>query len=171
MFLQAQIDEFEKRLTAVHTRGLENVESPEMDEENQKQGGPSERTVTQTPLGTKGRTRTKRGWYSEDLVVQGCPVVCNRACRKDSYCFVTRILSFVTGQSKPSVSNRGDDSFVTPQRTRKSKKPVVTFSSDEEEDEEGECDNFDNSVFHLHRHYRFCCPFKSSFCTIDLLLW
>ncbi|XP_030249337.1 condensin complex subunit 1 [Sparus aurata] len=97
---KAQIDEFEKRLTAVHTRGLENVESPEMDEENQKQGGPSERTVAQTPLGTKGRTRTKRG------------------------------------QSKPSVSNRGDDSFVTPQRTRKSKKPVVTFSSDEEEDEE-----------------------------------
>uniref|UniRef100_A0A671WGM3 Condensin complex subunit 1 n=1 Tax=Sparus aurata TaxID=8175 RepID=A0A671WGM3_SPAAU len=64
---KAQIDEFEKRLTAVHTRGLENVESPEMDEENQKQGGPSERTVAQTPLGTKGRTRTKRGRYSEDL--------------------------------------------------------------------------------------------------------
>ncbi|XP_073342273.1 condensin complex subunit 1 [Pagrus major] len=97
---KAQIDEFEKRLTAVHTRGLENVESPEMDEDNQKQGGPSERTVVQTPLGTRGRTRTKRG------------------------------------QTKPSVSNRGDDSFVTPQRTRKSKKPVVTFSSDEEEDEE-----------------------------------
>ncbi|XP_036930749.1 condensin complex subunit 1 [Acanthopagrus latus] len=97
---KAQIDEFEKRLTAVHTRGLENVESPEMDEENQKQGGPSERTVAQTPLGNKGRTRTKRG------------------------------------QSKPSISNHGDDSFVTPQRTRKSKKPVVIFSSDEEEDEE-----------------------------------
>uniref|UniRef100_A0A671WH63 Condensin complex subunit 1 n=1 Tax=Sparus aurata TaxID=8175 RepID=A0A671WH63_SPAAU len=64
---KAQIDEFEKRLTAVHTRGLENVESPEMDEENQKQGGPSERTVAQTPLGTKGRTRTKRGQSKAEL--------------------------------------------------------------------------------------------------------
>lgn len=45
---------------------------------------------------------------------------------------------FVTGQSKPSVSSRSDDSFVTPQKSRKSKKPVITFSSDEEEDEEGE---------------------------------
>lgn len=44
----------------------------------------------------------------------------------------------VTGQAKPSVSSRGDDSFVTPQKSRKSKKPVITFSSDEEEDEEGE---------------------------------
>uniref|UniRef100_A0A671WJ58 Condensin complex subunit 1 n=1 Tax=Sparus aurata TaxID=8175 RepID=A0A671WJ58_SPAAU len=165
---KAQIDEFEKRLTAVHTRGLENVESPEMDEENQKQGGPSERTVAQTPLGTKGRTRTKRGRYSEDLAVQG-PAVCNRACRKDGYCFVTRIFFFVTGQSKPSVSNRGDDSFVTPQRTRKSKKPVVTFSSDEEEDEEGECNDFDNSVFHLHRHYRLCCPFQSNSHFVQLI--
>ncbi|XP_049903472.1 condensin complex subunit 1-like [Epinephelus moara] len=97
---KAQIDEFEKRLTAVHTRGLENVESPEMDEENQKEGGPSEKTVTRTPLPTRGRTRSKRG------------------------------------QAKPSVSSRGDDSFVTPQKSRKSKKPVITFSSDEEEDEE-----------------------------------
>lgn len=45
---------------------------------------------------------------------------------------------FVAGQTKPSVSSRGDDSFVTPQKSRKSKKPVITFSSDEEEDEEGE---------------------------------
>lgn len=44
----------------------------------------------------------------------------------------------LAGQAKPSVSAR-DDSFVTPQRTRKPKKPVITFSSDEEEDEEGEC--------------------------------
>lgn len=45
---------------------------------------------------------------------------------------------FVAGQAKPSVSSHGDDSFVTPQKSRKSKKPVITFSSDEEEDEEGE---------------------------------
>uniref|UniRef100_A0A3Q1J8Q8 Condensin complex subunit 1 n=2 Tax=Anabas testudineus TaxID=64144 RepID=A0A3Q1J8Q8_ANATE len=97
---KAQIDEFEKRLTAVHTRGLENVESPEMDDENQKEGGSTDKTVMRTPLPAKGRPRTKRG------------------------------------QTKPSVSSRGDDSFVTPQRSRKSKKPVITFSSDEEEDEE-----------------------------------
>uniref|UniRef100_A0A8D3DD63 Condensin complex subunit 1 n=1 Tax=Scophthalmus maximus TaxID=52904 RepID=A0A8D3DD63_SCOMX len=41
---KAQVDEFEKRLTAVHTRGLENVESPEMEEENQRDGS-SEKTV------------------------------------------------------------------------------------------------------------------------------
>ncbi|XP_051261958.1 condensin complex subunit 1 [Dicentrarchus labrax] len=97
---KAQVDEFEKRLTAVHTRGLENVESPEMDEENQKQGGSTEKTVMQTPQPARGRPRTKRG------------------------------------QAKPSVSSRGDDSFVTPQKSRKSKKPIISFSSDEEEDEE-----------------------------------
>ncbi|XP_019948456.2 condensin complex subunit 1 [Paralichthys olivaceus] len=96
---KAQVDEFEKRLTAVHTRGLENVESPEMDEENQNEGS-SEKTVTRTPLPTRGRTRGKRG------------------------------------QIKPSASSHGEESFVTPQKSRKSKKPVITFSSDEEEDEE-----------------------------------
>ncbi|KAM9352803.1 condensin complex subunit 1 [Symphorus nematophorus] len=97
---KAQVDDFEKRLTAVHTRGLENVESPEMEEENQPQGGSHEKTVTRTPLPTRGRAQPKRG------------------------------------QAKPSVSGHGEDSFVTPQKTRKSKKPVITFSSDEEEDEE-----------------------------------
>lgn len=52
------MDEFEKRLTAVHTRGLENVESPEMEEENQREGGS---TVLRTPLPTKGRPKSKRG--------------------------------------------------------------------------------------------------------------
>ncbi|KAF7670129.1 hypothetical protein LDENG_00050230 [Lucifuga dentata] len=97
--LKAQVDEFEKRLTAVHTRGLENVESPEMEEENQKEGGSTERTALRTPLPTKGRPKSKRV------------------------------------QAKPPISSHGDVSFVTPQRSRKSKKPVVTFSSDEEEDE------------------------------------
>lgn len=72
---QAQVDEFEKRLTAVHTRGLENVESPEMDEENQREGGSTEKTVTRTPLPTRGRPRTKRGQYSEDFALKA-PVVC-----------------------------------------------------------------------------------------------
>ncbi|XP_034409626.1 condensin complex subunit 1 isoform X2 [Cyclopterus lumpus] len=97
---KAQVDEFEKRLTAVHTRGLENVESPEMNEENPKEGGSSEKTVMRTPLPTRGRARAKRG------------------------------------QAKPSVSGRGDDSFVTPQKSRKSKKPVITFSSEEDEEDE-----------------------------------
>ncbi|XP_068426769.1 condensin complex subunit 1 isoform X2 [Clinocottus analis] len=97
---KAQVDEFEKRLTAVHTRGLENVESPEMDEENPKEGGSSEKTVMRTPLPTRGRARPKRG------------------------------------QATPSVSGRGDESFVTPQRSRRSKKPVITFSSEEEEEDE-----------------------------------
>lgn len=57
---QAQIDEFEKLLTAVHTRGLENVESPEMDEENPKEGS-SEKTAIRTPLPSKGRPKTRRG--------------------------------------------------------------------------------------------------------------
>ncbi len=139
---QAQVDEFEKRLTAVHTRGLENVESPEMDEENQKEGGSAEKTVTRTPLPTRGRPRAKRGQFSQDFTFAG-PAACKCSCRK-TFHFV-----LVAGQAKPSVSGRGDESFVTPQRTRKSKKPVITFSSDEEEDEEGECSHFIKSTFDL----------------------
>ncbi|KAM3872854.1 condensin complex subunit 1-like [Diretmus argenteus] len=97
--LKAQVDEFEKRLTAVHTRGLENVESPEMEEENQKEGGSSEKKVLRTPLPTRGRTRSKKG--------QGKTPICK------------------------------DDSLVTPRKSaRKTKKPAITFSSDEEEHEE-----------------------------------
>lgn len=92
---KAQVDEFEKRLTAVHTKGLENVESPETEEENQK----AQKTVMRTPLPTKGSVKTRKG------------------------------------RTKASVSSQ-DDSFVTPQRSRKSKKQMITFSSDEEEDEE-----------------------------------
>lgn len=61
---QAQVDEFEQRLTAVHTRGLENVESPEMDEENQKAGVSAEKTVTRTPAPTRGRLKSKEGQES-----------------------------------------------------------------------------------------------------------
>lgn len=136
---QAQVDEFEKRLTAVHTRGLENVESPEMDEENQKEGGSTEKTVARTPLPARGRPRAKRGQFSQGFTFTG-PAVCKRSCRK------TVDFVLVTGQAKPSVSGHGDDSFVTPQKTRKSKKPVITFSSDEEEDEEGERSHFINST-------------------------
>uniref|UniRef100_A0A1A8A4T2 Condensin complex subunit 1 n=1 Tax=Nothobranchius furzeri TaxID=105023 RepID=A0A1A8A4T2_NOTFU len=97
---KAQVDDFEKRLTAVHTRGLENVESPEMDEENQKAEGSTKRMVACTPRPTRGRQKSKRG------------------------------------QSKSSISGCDDDAFVTPRQSRKSRKPAVTFSSDEEEDED-----------------------------------
>ncbi|CAL8360392.1 unnamed protein product [Arctogadus glacialis] len=96
--LKAQLDEFEKRLTAVHTRGLENVESPEVEE-----GGSAE-NVSHTPQPARGRARSTRG------------------------------------QSKQAVLSRIDDSFVTPKASRKSKMPVITFSSDEEEEEEEEED-------------------------------
>ncbi|CAL8290173.1 unnamed protein product [Merluccius merluccius] len=97
--LKAQVDEFEKRLTAVHTRGLENVESPETEE-----GGSTEKTLAHTPQPARGRGRSKRG------------------------------------QSKPAVLSNLDDSFVTPKPSRKSKKPAITFSSDEDEEEEDEED-------------------------------
>ncbi|XP_034030416.1 condensin complex subunit 1 isoform X3 [Thalassophryne amazonica] len=98
--LKTQVDEFEKRLTAVHTRGLENVESPEMLEETQKGGGSTDKATSRTPLPARGRLKSKRS------------------------------------QAKPSVSSHSDDSFVTPQKSRKSRKPVITFSSDEEHSEE-----------------------------------
>lgn len=65
--------------------------------------------------------------------------MCKCACRKcfDFVCDRRPVPVFVAGQAKPSVSGRGNDSFVTPQKSRKSKKPMITFSSDEE-DEEGE---------------------------------
>lgn len=52
---KAQVDEFEKRLTAVHTKGLENVESPEMEEGGKK----TDKTVLHTPA--KRRPKTRKG--------------------------------------------------------------------------------------------------------------
>eukprot|EP00063_Salmo_salar_P034048 XP_014008883.1 PREDICTED: condensin complex subunit 1-like [Salmo salar] len=53
---------FEKRLTAVHTQGLENIESPEMEKTRPEGAGPSQNTTTHTPLPNKGRGgRPKRG--------------------------------------------------------------------------------------------------------------
>uniref|UniRef100_A0A8C7S658 Condensin complex subunit 1 n=1 Tax=Oncorhynchus mykiss TaxID=8022 RepID=A0A8C7S658_ONCMY len=40
--LKVQVEEFEKRLTAVHTRGLENVESPEMETKRPEGAGSSQ---------------------------------------------------------------------------------------------------------------------------------
>lgn len=44
---------------------------------------------------------------------------------------------------------------MTPQKSRKSKKPVITFSSDEEEDEEGECSHFSLATLHLDWNLTF----------------
>lgn len=59
------MEEFEKRLTAVHTRGLENVESPEMDEENpsqsQRAAASPQKSVARTPMTSRGRARPRRG--------------------------------------------------------------------------------------------------------------
>lgn len=131
LFPQAQVDDFEKRLTAVHTRGLENVESPEMDEENQqRQGEPSRKPPTAAQLATRGRQKSRRGErvHRSSSAAVGAPALK----------LFSSTSSFTgAGQSKASSSG-ADDSFVTPRKTRKSKKPMVTFSSDEEEDEEGE---------------------------------
>jgi len=83
---QAQVGEFEKRLTAVHTRGLENVESPEMNEENPKEGG-SSKTVMRTPLPARGRARSKRGQRSRAL--RSC---CVQMCREKFEHFLTDVL-------------------------------------------------------------------------------
>uniref|UniRef100_A0A8C7GNF6 Condensin complex subunit 1 n=1 Tax=Oncorhynchus kisutch TaxID=8019 RepID=A0A8C7GNF6_ONCKI len=56
--LKVQVEEFEKRLTAVHTRGLENVESPEMEIKLPEEAGSSQNT-THTPLPNKGRGQAK----------------------------------------------------------------------------------------------------------------
>lgn len=58
------MEEFEKLLTAVHTRGLENVESPENEEENQKSGS-SEMPALRMPLPARGRAKSRRGrWFN-----------------------------------------------------------------------------------------------------------
>lgn len=79
---------------------------------------------------------------------------------------------FVPGQAKPSVSSRADESFVTPRKTRKSKKPVITFSSDEEEDEEGECHYLaDSSICSLLKNSEKCPSCFPGVVTLDGLFW
>lgn len=73
--VQAQVDEFEKRLTAVHTRGLENVESPEMDEENQKEGASPEKSAARTPMTSRGRARPRRGACASVLQYHICKYI------------------------------------------------------------------------------------------------
>lgn len=55
--VQAQVEDFEKRLTAVHTKGLENVEG----EESQPQVGDTQSQNFQTPQPQKNKRKTTRG--------------------------------------------------------------------------------------------------------------
>ncbi|KAL7851331.1 hypothetical protein AOLI_G00216870 [Acnodon oligacanthus] len=90
---KAQVEEFEKKLTAVHTKGLENVESEERELQLEEQ---THSEKTQTPL-PKSARRPARG----------------------------------RGKSRMDESD-----LVTPKRSRARPKKVITFSSDEGEDEE-----------------------------------
>ncbi|KAI7809455.1 condensin complex subunit 1 [Triplophysa rosa] len=90
---KAQVEDFEKRLTAVHTKGLENVEG----EESQPQIGDTQSQNFETPQPQKNKRKTTRG------------------------------------RVKPKLD---DSDLVTPKTTRSRPKPVITFTSDEEEQEE-----------------------------------
>ncbi|XP_055059356.2 condensin complex subunit 1 [Misgurnus anguillicaudatus] len=89
---KSQVEDFEKRLTAVHTKGLENVEGEEREQ-------PTEDTQSQnmqTPQTHKKRKTTR-------------------------------------GRGKPKLD---DTDLVTPKTTRSRPKPVITFTSDEDEQED-----------------------------------
>uniref|UniRef100_A0A8C9R0G1 Condensin complex subunit 1 n=1 Tax=Scleropages formosus TaxID=113540 RepID=A0A8C9R0G1_SCLFO len=97
---KTQVEEFEKKLTAVHTKGLENVESREMEERLEAGVGEAEQgPCTPAAVGRRARRPTR-------------------------------------GKGKASTSNHDTSDFVTPKLRRKPhKKTLITFSSDEEDDE------------------------------------
>ncbi|XP_051989898.1 condensin complex subunit 1-like [Xyrauchen texanus] len=90
---KAQVEDFEKRLTAVHTKGLENVES----EGREQQMGDTQSQNMHTPQPHKGTRKTTRG------------------------------------RGKPKLD---DTDLVTPKTTRSRPKAVITFTSDEEDEQE-----------------------------------
>ncbi|XP_061100310.1 condensin complex subunit 1 [Conger conger] len=55
--LKAQVEDFEKKLTAVHTKGLENIESGEMEEG--REGEEAESVCTPRPLSKPARRTTR----------------------------------------------------------------------------------------------------------------
>ncbi|KAI1885803.1 hypothetical protein AGOR_G00207550 [Albula goreensis] len=76
--LKSQVEDFEKKLTAVHTKGLENVESGEMEE--QKEAGEAESMCTPQPL-SKGGRRPTRG-KGKNTTMQDSDLVTPKARRK-----------------------------------------------------------------------------------------
>lgn len=85
---KAQVEEFEKKLTAVHTKGLENVENEEREQQLEEQKN--------TPVPKNARRPTR-------------------------------------GRAK---SKMDDSDLVTPKTSRARPKTIITFSSDEGEEEE-----------------------------------
>ncbi|KAJ8392888.1 hypothetical protein AAFF_G00070920 [Aldrovandia affinis] len=77
--LKSQADDFEKKLTAVHTKGLENVESGETEE--QTEGGEAERMRTPRPL-IKGSRRAPRGKGKNSTSCQDSDLVTPKARRR-----------------------------------------------------------------------------------------
>uniref|UniRef100_A0A8C2C9X9 Condensin complex subunit 1 n=1 Tax=Cyprinus carpio TaxID=7962 RepID=A0A8C2C9X9_CYPCA len=90
---KAQVEDYEKRLTAVHTKGLENVDN----EEREQQMGDTQSQNLQTPRPHKSVRKTTRG------------------------------------RGKPKLD---DSDLVTPRKSRSRPKPAITFSSDEEEEDD-----------------------------------
>ncbi|XP_067308737.1 condensin complex subunit 1 isoform X2 [Pseudorasbora parva] len=90
---KTQVEDYEKRLTAVHTKGLENVES----EESEKLTGETQSQNVHTPRPLKSVRRTTRGRGKQKL---------------------------------------DDSDLVTPRISRSRPKPAITFTSDEEEEDD-----------------------------------
>ncbi|KTF89885.1 hypothetical protein cypCar_00032481 [Cyprinus carpio] len=90
---KAHVEDYEKRLTAVHTKGLENVDN----EEREQQMGDTQSQNLQTPRPHKSVRKTTRG------------------------------------RGKPKLD---DSDLVTPRKSRSRPKPAITFSSDEEEEDD-----------------------------------
>ncbi|XP_062843887.1 condensin complex subunit 1 [Trichomycterus rosablanca] len=90
---KAQVEEFEKKLTAVHTKGLENVESEEREQQLEEK---TNQQNTKMPVPKTARRPTR-------------------------------------GHGKTRLD---DSDLVTPKPSRPRRKTVITFSSDEEDEED-----------------------------------
>uniref|UniRef100_A0A671LUT6 Condensin complex subunit 1 n=1 Tax=Sinocyclocheilus anshuiensis TaxID=1608454 RepID=A0A671LUT6_9TELE len=113
---KAQVEDYEKRLTAVHTKGLENVES----EEREQQIGDTQSQNLKTPQ--KSVRKTTRGEEIEQIRPQKEFYYINSSC----------VSLYPSGRSKPKLD---DSDLVTPRKSRSRPKPTITFTSDEEEEE------------------------------------
>ncbi len=106
-------------MTAVHTKGLENVENEEREQPN----GDTQSQNLQTPQPHKGVRRTTRGEAIEQI----------RSQKEFYYINSSHCLSLYTsGRGKPKLD---DSDLVTPRKSRARPKPSITFTSDEEEEE------------------------------------
>uniref|UniRef100_A0A8C2H0N2 Condensin complex subunit 1 n=1 Tax=Cyprinus carpio TaxID=7962 RepID=A0A8C2H0N2_CYPCA len=116
---KAQVEDYEKRLTAVHTKGLENVDN----EEREQQMGDTQSQNLQTPRPHKSVRKTTRGEEIEQIRSHKEFHYIN-----SSYC----VSLYPSGRGKPKLD---DSDLVTPRKSRSRPKPAITFSSDEEEED------------------------------------